>query len=164
MADDEKTKKEKVLHTRISESLDGEIRDHASQLGVSVSNLVRNVLQNTFGLVGDIVADSSNIAASAKGSQQPASGETPTVGWVSPATGPAPGPPTAAPLILGWQEALLAINGVCDHCNTILPKGTRAAIALYEGAGPRTFRCLTCVKAALEHEPETKESSDEPES
>jgi hypothetical protein len=163
MADDEKTKKEKVLHTRISESLDGEIRDHASQLGVSVSNLVRNVLQNTFGLVGDIVADSSNIAASAKGSQQPASGDTPVMGWVSPATGPASaGPPAAAPLILGWQEALLAINGVCERCNAILPKGTRAAIALYEGAGPRTFRCLTCLEH--EHEPETKERSDESES
>lgn len=164
MADDEKTKKEKVLHTRISESLDGEIRDHASQLGVSVSNLVRNVLQNTFGLVGDIVADSSNIAASAKGSQQPGSGDAPTVGWVSPATGPGPGAPAVAaePLILGWQEALLAINGVCDRCNTILPKGTRAAIALYEGAGPRTFRCLTCLEP--EHTPETKERSDESES
>jgi hypothetical protein len=165
MADDEKTKKEKVLHTRISESLDGEIRDHASQLGVSVSNLVRNVLQNTFGLVGDIVADSSNIAASAKGSQQPASGDAPVMGWVSPATGgPTTSQPAAAPLVLGWQEALLALNGVCDCCNSILPKGTRAAIALYEGAGPRTFRCLTCLKAALEHEPETKEPSDEPES
>ena len=164
MADDEKTKKEKVLHTRISESLDGEIRDHASQLGVSVSNLVRNVLQNTFGLVGDIVADSTNIAASAKGPKQSASGDAPVMGRVSPATGGPTPQPAAAPLVLGWQEALLALNGVCDCCNTLLPKGTRAAIALYEGTGPRTFRCLTCVKAALEHEPETKEPSDEPES
>jgi len=159
----EKKKKEKVLHARISESLDEEIRDHASHLGVSVSNLVRNVLQNAFGLVGDIVADSTNIAASAKG-QQSGPGDGPVVGWVSPANGPTPSQPTGAPLVLGWQEALLALNGVCDRCNTILPKGTRAAIALYEGVGPRTFRCQACLKEALEHEPEPQEPSDDLES
>src|SRR2546427_8147322 len=65
-ASDEKEKKEKVIHTRISESLDEEIRRRAGRLGLSVSNLVRNVLLNTFGLVEDIVADSASIARSAQ--------------------------------------------------------------------------------------------------
>ena len=47
----EQEKKEKVIHTRISESLDEEVRKHAAGLGVSVSNLVRNILLDTFGLV-----------------------------------------------------------------------------------------------------------------
>ena len=37
-------KKERVLHARISDSLDQELKERASSLGVSVSNLVRNVL------------------------------------------------------------------------------------------------------------------------
>jgi len=164
MNDEEKERKEKVLHTRISESLDEEIREHASHLGVSVSNLVRNVLQNAFGLVGDIVADSSNIAHSARRASPPSPGVTvgPPPAPPPPAP-PAPPAPPPAPSILGWQEALLNLNGVCDRCNAILPRGTRAAIALFEGAGPRTFRCQPCLAADLppDQTPE-QEPTDEP--
>jgi RNase P subunit RPR2 len=48
--------------------------------------------------------------------------------------------------VLGWQEALLELNAVCDRCNAILARGTRAAIAVTEGAGPRPIRCLACLK------------------
>jgi hypothetical protein len=167
----ERERKEKVLHTRISESLDEELRGQASRLGVSVSNLVRNVLQNTFGLVEDIVTDSSNIASAARrsaGSPPPPAaspgGEGFTVGRVPPAAAPAAPAPAAGPaapapaagpvepLILAWQEARLNLNGVCDRCNAILAKGTRAAVAIFEGgAGPRTFRCLNCLEEELDH-------------
>ncbi len=60
-------KKDKVIHTRISDSLEKEIKKEASSLGVSVSNLVRNCLSNTFGLVEEIVSDSSNIVRSTLG-------------------------------------------------------------------------------------------------
>ena len=51
MADDgDKKKKERVLHTRISEALDQELRSKAAELGMSVSKLVRNVLVNTVDL------------------------------------------------------------------------------------------------------------------
>jgi hypothetical protein len=131
-------KKEKVLHARIPESLDGEIRDHASRLGVSVSNLVRNVLQNAFGLVGDIVADTTTIAQAARSSS-------------APPAAPAPGPPAG---VIGWQEALLNLNGVCDRCNTILAKGTRAAVAIVDGPGPRPFRCLSCLEELSHDDPD----------
>jgi hypothetical protein len=130
-------KKEKVLHTRIPESLDEEIRGHASQLGVSVSNLVRNILQNAFGLVGDIVADTTSIAQSTRAVTRPAP--------PAPPHSPAPGQ------VIGWQEALLNLNAVCDRCNAILPRGTRAAIALFDVPGARVFRCLTCLGEELSH-------------
>lgn len=137
MADE---KKEKVLHTRIPQALDEEIRGHASQLGVSVSNLVRNVLQNAFGLVGDIVADTTSIAQSTRSVAQPA---------------PAAPRPAASPQIVGWQEARLALNAVCDQCNAILPRGSRAGIAVLDGPGARIFRCMTCLEQELGHEPDT---------
>ena len=43
--------KERVLHTRIPESLDEAIRARAAGLGMSVSNLVRNVLANALEVV-----------------------------------------------------------------------------------------------------------------
>lgn len=107
--------KERVLHTRIPESLDEAIRARAAGLGVSVSNLVRNVLANALEVV-------------------------------EAAAGLAPPPRAAAAGVLGWQEAVLARNAVCERCNDMLARGTRAAIAVVDGAGPRPIRCVTCLE------------------
>jgi hypothetical protein len=47
-------RKERVLHTRISEQLAGDIRQIAEDLRVPVSNLVRNVLEETFSAVENV--------------------------------------------------------------------------------------------------------------
>lgn len=121
-----------MIHTRVPESLDDEIKRKAGNLGVSVSNLVRDVLENTIGLVEDIVSDSTQIARAARGevvhpgrARRHRDGEGGTV--------------------LGWQVAVLNVNAVCDACNAILPKGTEAAIGVVDG-GPRPFRCAACLE------------------
>jgi hypothetical protein len=136
MAEDDSKpeRKEKVLHTRIPESLDSEIKDRANRLGVSVSNLVRNVLQNTFGMVNDIVADSQSIARSARDAAK----------LRNEAAAAASGEP--APNVLGWQPLTLNVNAVCESCNDILGKGTAAHVSVLDGPGKPTFRCGTCVE------------------
>jgi hypothetical protein len=108
MNSQDKERKERVIHTRVPESLDNEVKRRAGNLGLSVSNLVRNVLENAFGLVEDIVADSAEIARSARGDLAAARG----------AHDP------SARRVLGWTVATLNVNGVCDRCNALLP-GTR---------------------------------------
>src|SRR3979409_1605462 len=94
--------KERVIHTRVPESLEAELRERAERLGISVSNLVRNVLGHAFGLVGGVVADSHAIARAARGER----------------TG---SPVTATPAVLAdvlaWQRIMLGKNAVCAHCN-----------------------------------------------
>jgi hypothetical protein len=126
----EREKKQKVIHTRVSESMEEELKERAERLGVSVSNLVRNVLQNTFGLVEDIMHDGANLARSARNE---ARGRA--------ATGAA-----AAAEVLGWQIAILNRNAVCEQCNEILPKGAEAAIGIRDGAGARPILCKSCVE------------------
>jgi hypothetical protein len=151
-------RKERVIHTRVPESLDDEIKRKASDLGLSVSNLVRNVLQNAFGLVGTIVHDSAEIARSARDfggratdPSRAARGEDPD-GDTGADGGSRPTPRPRPGRVLGWQEAVLAVNAVCDSCNAILPRGTRAAIGIVEGGAAVPLRCLACLK----------EPSDEP--
>jgi len=133
-------RKEKVLHARISDSLDEEIRDRAERLGISVSNLVRNVLENTLGVVDDIVADTSRVARSARDA----------VRTEPRPRAPEPTAPSAPavdeePVTLGWQEFVLSLNAVCDDCNSILPKGTRAAASVSDRHGARRrILCLAC--------------------
>jgi hypothetical protein len=126
-------RKERVIHTRVPESLDDEIKRRATDLGLSVSNLVRNVLQHAFVLVDDIVHDSAEIARSARGAKAAFSG-APKARAADP---PSP--------VVGWHLALLNINGVCDVCNTVLSKGTRAGIGVLAGPGPIPFRCQNCL-------------------
>jgi len=129
---DEPEKKERVIHTRVPESLEAELRERAQQLGISVSNLVRNVLGHAFGLVGDVVADSQAIARAARGETKPR----------QPASDAAP---PALEDVLGWQTFVLGKNAVCARCNAILPRGSDAATAIGDGAG-RLVICLSCLE------------------
>ena len=118
-------KKERVIHTRVPESLEAHLRERAQELGVSVSNLVRNVLGHAFGLVGDVVADSHAIARAARG-----------------------GDKDKAPSddVIGWQSITLAKNAVCTSCNAILAKGKPASIGMTERGAVGPIVCPTCTE------------------
>ena len=116
--------KERVIHTRVPESLEAELRKRAQDLGMSVSNLVRNVLGHAFGLVGDVVADGHAVARAARGT---------------------PPRPVALDEIVAWQAIVLAKNAVCARCNEILRKGGQAAIAIADHA-PRPIVCTLCME------------------
>lgn len=143
-------RKERVLHTRVPESLDRHLKTRARGLGLSVSTVVRNVLLNTFGLVEDIVTDSTNIALALTGEDTSADG----VGRRGRAS------PDAADRtpneVVAWQEAVLNVNAVCEQCNTVLLKGARAAIGVCERPGPRSILCPRCLDGVGVSRPEPK--------
>jgi plasmid stability protein len=126
---EEPEQKDRVIHTRVPESLEVELRVRAERLGMSVSNLVRNVLGHAFGLVGDVVADSHAIARAAKGDGKP---------------GPEPAPEPAPEDILAWQAIVLGKNAVCSRCNALLAKGSAAAIGIAETGTRRAIICTVC--------------------
>lgn len=116
----QRQRKDRVLQARIPSHLDEELRGRAEQLGLSVSTVVRNVLLHTFDLVEGVVTDSAQIARAIQGKQSPS--------LLAPAEH-GNDPDQGAPVI-GWQEVTLNRNGVCEQCNAILPKGSKAAIGL----------------------------------
>ena len=120
--------KDRVLQARIPEQLDDELRNRAEHLGLSVSTVVRNVLLHTFDLVEGVVTDSSEIARA-------------LTGWAA-----TPSPQSEEPIVIGWQEAILNRNGVCEQCNVILPIGERAAIGI-PASTRTTLLCLECLAA-----------------
>ncbi len=121
--------KDKVLHARISEDLDQQLKEQAESLGLSVSSIVRNVLLNTFNLVEGVVADSANLAFgrelhSAQQSPEPRPGNVKTY---------------------GWQSLVMNVNAVCQQCNDLLPKGSPGAIGVPTNEPP-VFLCPTCLE------------------
>ena len=144
-------RKERVLHTRVPESLDRHIKTRARGLGLSVSTVVRNVLLNTFGLVEDIVTDSTNIALALSGEELPAASVGGRRGREHAADdGQAPSD------VVAWQEVVLNINAVCERCNAVLLKGARAAIGVRERPGPRAILCTGCLDGVGVSEPGPK--------
>ena len=145
-------RKERVLHTRVPESLDRHLKTRARGLGLSVSTVVRNVLLNTFGLVEDIVTDSTNIALALTGEDTSADGVGRRRRENLPAGDHAPND------VVAWQEAVLNVNAVCEQCNAVLLKGARAAIGVRERTGPRTILCQRCLDGvgASRSEPKRK--------
>lgn len=136
-------RKDRVLHTRIPDALDREIKRRASRLGLSASTVVRNVLLHTFDLVEDLVHDSTNFAlAVANEDGRPSSAKRRGRARAASDNG--------EPTQLGWQELTLNLNAVCDRCNAVLEKGGKAAVAVHDVPGPRVIVCLHCV--ASEHE------------
>ena len=123
--------KERVLHTRVPERLEAQLRQRAAALGISVSNLVRNVLDHTFGLVEDVVADSHAVARAARGERERGRA----------AARPAAGPATIDD-VLGWQPIILGKNAVCARCNAILARGKDAAV----GVGTELVVCPSCLE------------------
>jgi len=127
-------RKERVLHTRVPDSLDRHLKRRARNLGMSVSTVVRNVLLTTFGLVEDIVHDSADIALAATGHRTDAGRRRPDTHRAA---------DTAD--VLAWQDAVLNRNAVCEECNAILPKGSHAGIGIADAYGPRAVVCPPCL-------------------
>jgi hypothetical protein len=134
-------RKERVLHTRVPRSLDRQLRRRARNLGLSVSTVVRHVLLNTFGLVEDIVTDSTNVALSMAG--EDAEPEAAARALRRSAREEDAGDETG---IVGWQEAVLNLNAVCERCNAVLRKGARGAIGVRERPGRPSILCRACLR------------------
>lgn len=144
-------RKDRVLQARIPEQLETELRDQAGRLGLSVSTIVRNALLNTFNLVGDIVSDSVRVAGSLSHPLAPTAKAKPT----------APAPDAFPDQILAWQPGTLNVNGVCDRCNALLPRGSRAGVGVPSHERP-VFICMDCLKqieasgdTSIAHEPKS---------
>ena len=130
--------KDRVLQARIPEKLDEELRDRAEDLGLSVSTIVRNVLLHTFNLVEGVVTDSAQIARAIQGREAPP--PPPTLALQA----PEPDESVADTPVIGWQEAVLNRNGICEQCNTILHKGQSAMIGLPVQPRP-VLLCRDCL-------------------
>lgn len=152
-------RKERVLHTRVPESLEAHLRERAESLGISVSNLVRNVLGHAFGLVEGVVADSHAIARAARGGRAGAGHGTgdgdgdedaPHEGddGARPRGRPSDAATAAPPWddVLGWQPIVLGKNAVCARCNDLLPRGRDAALGTAERSGARLVICAACLE------------------
>ncbi len=153
-------RKERVLHTRVSERLADDIRKTAEELRVPVSNLVRNVLEDAFsvveavtGEVGDLIEDVIEEAdkARAKLSRHGRRGLRKARRYVDEDLDedlrePSPELPEFED-VLGWQPIILNADQTCVGCARELPRGKRAFLGLTSSGISSAYLCSRCAKA-----------------
>lgn len=135
-------KKEKLVQTRVPEVLDETLREQARKNRVSVSQLIRNVLEDTFNLVENAVSeaaalgqtvkrDAQRLAASATGHRR--------------RTAPPPSEPVWFDAVYAWQEVVLNQDTPCAICRRVLDRGAHGLIGLEPGGKkPRYTLCPGC--------------------
>jgi hypothetical protein len=167
-----KERKERVLHTRISERLADDIRDIAEDLRVPVSNLVRNVLEEAFAVVetvtenvGDLVEEVVEEAERARHSfgrrgrgsdprRRDAAVDPDPLDFVDTERPVAPEPAASAsapraefPDVVGWQALILNREQSCADCEELIERSERGFAGVSTSGLSGVYLCGDCIDA-----------------
>jgi hypothetical protein len=151
-------RKERVLHTRISEPLAEDIRRMAEDLRVPVSNLVRNVLEEAFAVVetvsenvGELIEDVVDEAErtrerirrySDRGHRRHAPADDRRR-----ESEQARASREEYPEILGWQPLVFNRPQVCSDCEEPIERGERGYVGVAAKGLSNVHLCRDCVDA-----------------
>jgi hypothetical protein len=108
-----------VIHTRISKETYEELSKNAKKRRVTISNLIRNIVEDSLDLSGevfDLVDEKIRNRLHKEDS------------------------------ILGYQKITLSKDTVCDFCGKDLEKGTTINIAFLENSSKKPTVCDECKK------------------
>jgi hypothetical protein len=120
-------RKGRLIQARVDEELDETLRREAEKQRTTVSQLIRNVLSDTFRLVDNIVAETATltekVARDAKRIARSAKG---------------------VPRVDAWQEVVMNRQAVCSQCGVQIETGESAYMGASQDAGPRLWLCRSC--------------------
>jgi hypothetical protein len=151
----ERRRKERVLHTRISEALAEDLRRVADDLRVPVSNLVRNVLEEAFsvvetvtGNVGELIEEVMDEAEAVReriqGRQRRRYRGARRDAAQAPAEEPAASTPPRDDEVIGWQPLVLVRPQRCESCGTLMGRGDSAYASVTPKGVGTSWRCEEC--------------------
>jgi hypothetical protein len=156
-------RKDRLIQTRVARDLESTLKREAQRRRLTVSHLIRNVLEDTFQLVDDvvdgvdgIVAESVELArrvgrdarrmagavrdAVAEGDELDEVGGDPEA---APIVADAPGDPLGH--VYAWNPVVANQPVTCAACASPIARGGDAFVGLSDDARrPRTWLCPTC--------------------
>lgn len=146
---DERERKDRIIQTRVPKDLETTLKEAAERERVSVSHLIRNVLEDTFHLVDNIVADSASLVDSVRrdAARLAASAKGRGAAPAAPAAA-APEPQAVLEQVEAWQDVIANKPVRCLGCERELKRGERA----FRGLGADTatlgaWLCPDCIAA-----------------
>lgn len=133
-------RKDQLIQTRVPDELSLTLREAARHKRITVSQLIRNVLEDTFDLVDDVIGDAMQLGATVKRDSQriadSAKGREKRR---------APAEPDPMAGVEAWQEVRLNKDVVCGQCARVVPRGERAAFGVGGDArAAKVWLCAVC--------------------
>jgi len=163
----EQRRKDRLIQTRVPRDLESTLKREAQKRRLSVSHLIRNILEDTFQLVDDVVANVDEIVTESvelarrvadavrEAVVEPAGNETASgatdgadLDVASAAVAePQPASDDDAPLahVYAWNRVTLNRSASCARCAALLKRGSDGFVGLSDPAsGPRVWLCIGC--------------------
>ncbi|HWB80641.1 MAG TPA: hypothetical protein VG755_37015 [Nannocystaceae bacterium] len=143
----DRERKDRLIQTRVPESLESALKEEATRRRLPVSQLVRNILEDTLTIVGDVV---DGVDAIVQDSIKLGRNVGQTVARAraasEPATPSAPEPADDLSDVYAWNPVVLHRDATCARCKTALVAGTSAFVGMRDDASRgRAFLCSTCI-------------------
>lgn len=139
-------RKDRLIQTRVARHVEETLKREARRRRMSVSQLVRNLVEDAFQLVDGVVADVDQIVADSVSLAR-------SVGATARrfARPRAPARPAAAAAdlsqVYAWSEVVLQRPARCAGCGARLARGQRGFTGLSDEAGaPRAWLCPDCIE------------------
>ena len=170
----EQRRKDRLIQTRVPRDLETTLKREAQKRRLSVSHLIRNILEDTFQLVDDVVANVDEIVTESvelarrvgrdarrvadavrEAVVEPVGDETASCATdgaevdaaPTAAVEPEPAPGDDAPLahVYAWNRVTLNRPASCARCASPLTRGSDGFVGLSDQAnGPRVWLCAAC--------------------
>lgn len=170
----EERRKDRLIQTRVPRDLESTLKREARRRRLTVSHLIRNILEDTFQLVDDVVAnvdeivtdsvelarrvgrDARRVADAVRDAvvepetkAEPAAtdppGAAPADAAPAATSGAAPDAPRPLAQVYAWNRVVANRAATCAHCATELTRGSDAFVGLSDAAnGPRLWLCAAC--------------------
>ena len=134
-------RKDQLVQTRVPGELSETLREAAKQKRVTVSQLIRNVLEDTFDLVDNVVGEAVNLGQTVKRDAMRIAESA--KGRGKRATPPADADPLAQ--IEAWQPVRVNREVVCAQCARVIARGEHAFFGIgSDPSAPKVWLCAVC--------------------
>lgn len=140
-------RKGRLVQTRVPETLDEALKEEARKHRVSVSQLIRNVLEDTFSLVEHAVAEATSLGQTVKRDAQRIAESV--KGKPKQSASAATDPPSLEG-VYGWQEIVLSAERRCSRCHKLLSKHAKGYLGLQDNpSARRVVICSSCASGRV---------------
>jgi hypothetical protein len=162
----EKRRKDRLIQTRVPEDLESTLKREARRRRLTVSHLIRNILEDTFQLVDEVVAnvddlvtdsvelarrvgrDAKRVAEAVRDAvaeAPPDESDAASSDEAATAAEPETSEDESLAHVYAWNRVVLNRAATCARCSTDLPRGSDAFVGLSDQAnGERVFLCAGC--------------------
>ncbi len=146
-ASSRRPRKDRLIQTRVPEDLETTLKEEAERRRLTVSHLIRSVLEDTFQLVDDVVTDFDKVVTDSVDLARNVSRNARKLAATSESLRPAkPGWDRSLGDIYGWNELVLQRAATCRRCGSDIESGERGFVGESDKARRhRVWLCRGCI-------------------